>query len=152
MTWTYSLTDLGTNSTDDVRLLIGDTDPTNPLLQDEELAYFLSKRPNLYGASAEATRSLAVRFASMATTKAGDTEIMYSDISKAYAAMAARFENQSANSGSGFPYAGGISQNDKLNAEQDTDRVAPQFELNVDDNYTSPIAPASDSDPSGPAG
>lgn len=152
MTWTYNLAALATAPLSQVRLLIGDTDIANPLLQDEEINFFLIRRPNTYGAAAEACRSLSVRFATEATTKAGDSEIMYSDISKAFALRAQTFESQAANSGSGSPYAGGISQSDKFNQEQDTDRVAPQFALNVDDNYTSPVAPASDSDPSGPSG
>lgn len=149
MTVSYNLPILATSQKDVVRLIIGDTDVCNALLQDEEINYFLSQRPNTYGAAAECCRSLATRFASQATIAAGDTKIAYSDISKAYTQRALAFESQAAISGSGAPYAGGLSQSDKFNAEQDPDRVEPQFVLNVDDNYTSPIAPSSDSDPEG---
>lgn len=144
MTWSYNLPIIGTSGKDQVRLLIGDTDSTNPLLQDEEIAYFLSKRPNSYGAAAECCRTLSTRFASSATTTAGDTKIAYSDIAKAFAARAQAFESQAANSGAGLPYAGGISQADKQSQIENTDRVPPQFALGDDDNFI-PVAPASDS-------
>ena len=142
MTWSYNAPLLATSPKDVVRLLIGDTNTANQLLQDEEIAYILTRRPNTYGAAAECCRSLATRFATEATTKAGNTEIMYSDISKAYAARATAFESQAANSGAGLPYAGGLSQADKENAMEDSDRVPPQFALGDDDNFL-PVAPAS---------
>lgn len=146
MTWSYSLTDLSSSAKDQTRLMIGDTNPANPLLQDEEINYFLSRRPSPYGAAAEACRALATFYSGLATTQAGDTKIMYSDLSKAFALRAAGFENQAANSGSGLPYAGGISQSDKETQLEDPDRVSPQFALNDDDNYF-PVAPASDNTP-----
>lgn len=140
MTFSYNLPILATSPKDVIRMMIGDTDPTNPLLQDEEIAYILSKRPNPYGAAAECCRSLAVRFASQVTTAAGDTKIAYSDITKAFAARAQAFESQAANSGAGLPYAGGISQSDKDSQVENTDRVQPQFVLGADDNFI-PVAP-----------
>jgi hypothetical protein len=142
MTWSYNLPILAKSPKDAVRLLIGDTDSTNPLMQDEEINYFLSKRPNTYGTAAECCRSLAVRFSSSATTAAGDTKIAYSDLAKAFAARATAFESQAANSGAGMPYAGGISQADKENQLEDPDRVTPQFALGDDDNFI-PVAPTS---------
>ena len=142
MTASYNLPILSSSPKDVVRLMLGDTNMTSPLLQDEEISYFLSKRPNTYGAAAECCRSLATKFAAQATVQAGDTKIEYSDIAKAFTARATAFESQAANSGAGMPYAGGISQTDKLTQEANTDRVSPQFVLDMDDNYI-PIAPES---------
>ncbi|WP_407146251.1 hypothetical protein [Bradyrhizobium sp. ORS 86] len=145
MTWTYDVTALATSAKDNVRLLIGDTDETDPQLQDEEIAYFLSGRPNPYGAAAECCRALAAKYARLVSQSAGDTKFVFSDMSKAYERRASDFEGQAANSGAGLPYAGGISNTDKLNQESDSDRVQPQFTLGIDDNFL-PVAPV-DSNP-----
>ena len=140
MTWTYSVSDLGTSQKDDVRMLIGDTDVTSPQLQDEEIGYALVQRPSLFGAAALCCRSLAAKYAISVTTAAGDTKLQNSDISKAYARLAASFDAQAAQSGAGLPYAGGISVTDKQSVAEDSDRVEPQFTIGLDDNYL-PIAP-----------
>lgn len=140
MVWTYDLTTIATTPKDMVRLQIGDTVPTSPLLQDEEISFFLTTRANIYGAAAECCRSLAARFSSQASTAAGDTKIQFSDIAKAYAARAVSFDVKAATAGSAMPYAGGISQSDKQNNKEDTDRTQPQFSIGMDDNFL-PIAP-----------
>jgi hypothetical protein len=142
MTWSYNLQALGTanGAKDNVRMLIGDTVSTSPLLQDEEINFVLTRRPSVYGAASDCCRSLAARFASQATTAAGDTKIMFSDISKAYSRQAVAYDQLAIAGGAGMPYAGGISQADKANQEQDTDRVSPQFNIGMDDNFM-PIAP-----------
>jgi hypothetical protein len=48
--------------------------------------------------------------------------------------MAAQFENDAKARGGALPYAGGISVSDKQTTAQNTDRVAPQFNLGMDDN------------------
>ena len=51
MTWNYS-GDPSLSSRDAVRFLIGDTDPNDPLVTDEEIAYALGRftEPELAGA------------------------------------------------------------------------------------------------------
>ena len=146
MTWSYDAEFLS-DPKNQIRLLIGDTNPECGLLQNEEISYFLSQRPSFYGAAAECCRSLATRFSAQATMSAGDTKEMLSDISKAFAQRALAFETKAVVSGSGAPYAGGISVSDKETQDEDTDRVQPQFVLGADDNYL-PVAPSSDSPPS----
>lgn len=48
MTWTYTAAPT-TEARDEVRLLIGDTDATAPLVQDEEIAYALVLYPRQVG-------------------------------------------------------------------------------------------------------
>lgn len=61
MTWTYS----GNPASDDkdaVRFLIGDTESSDPLIQDEEVAYLLSVYTEPAHSAVAAARSIAARF------------------------------------------------------------------------------------------
>ena len=134
MTWSYSLTDLATSGKDQVRLTIGDTLSTDPQLQDEEIAYFISTRSSIYGACAECCRALATQYSRSADYAAGMTRVKFSSLATAYATRAVVFEAQAAQGGGGMPYAGGLSVADKISQEQDADRVSPQFVIGMDDN------------------
>src|ERR1035438_5918147 len=105
---------LATSSLMQVRLLIGDTITTAPQFADAEITYFLSMRTNVYGASAECCNALAAQYARSVDQAAGNQKISYSQMSKAYAGRALQFEAQAAAAGSAVPYAGGISEADKL--------------------------------------
>lgn len=138
MTWSYSITTLAATPKDQVRLLIGDTLTTDPQMQDEEIAYYLTQRSSVYGAAAECCRTLQARFSRSVDQKGGDTETKYSQLAKAYGIKAIEFEQKAAAAGAGKPYAGGISIADKQAQEQNTDRVAPQFQIGMDENLTLP--------------
>jgi hypothetical protein len=133
MTWTYDVTALQTNTTYQVRYLIGDTLSTDPQLQDEEIAFSLTQRSSIHGAAAVCCRALANKFARSADQQAGDTRVAYSQISKAYAAKAIQLDVIAA-SGSTTPYAGGISITDLNNRQLDSDRVPPQFNIGMTDS------------------
>lgn len=135
MTVSYDVEQLLTNTTYQVRLLIGDTKVKDAQLQDEEIAYHLTQRATNYGAAAECCRSIATGYAREADSVQGELRTLYSSKSRQYNLMAMQFETKSTLSGSGVPYAGGISITDKKNQEADTDRVAPQFNIGMDDNY-----------------
>jgi hypothetical protein len=124
-----------------VRLLVGDNIANAPQLQDEEITFFLTQRASIYGGAAECCRFLASQMSRQADTVQGDMRTMYSARAKSYAMRAADFENKAKIYGSSTPYAGGISISDKLQQVQDTDRVAPQFNIGMDDNYL-PLSPA----------
>jgi hypothetical protein len=147
MTWSYNASTLATTPKDQVRLLIGDVVSTDEQLQDEEITFLLTQRSSIYGTAAECCRSLASKFARSVDQTAGDTKLAYSQLSKAYTAKATAFENKAALSGSGMPYAGGISVADKQNQEQDTDRVQPQFNVGMDENETLPVGVAGNETP-----
>lgn len=137
--WTYDSTQLTTNPLYQVRLLLGDTVESDQQFQDGEILFYLASRTPK-GAAAECCRTLATRFSRSVDYAAGMTRIKYGDLAKAYALRAIQFDAQSAISGAGMPYAGGISVTDKQNQETDTDRVDPQFNLGLDDNEILPIA------------
>jgi hypothetical protein len=141
MTWTYSVDDLASSAKDQVRLLVGDTLTTDQQLQDEEILYLLTTRSSVYGAAAECCRSLQAKFSRSVDQSAGGTRTMYSQLAKAYGVKAAEFEQKAATSGGNLPYAGGISIADKTAQEQDSDRVSPQFQIGMQDDFL-PVPPA----------
>lgn len=61
MTWTYS-GDPSNSSKDAVRFMIGDTDSTDPLLQDEEITYLVTIHAAVGMAAVGAARAIAARF------------------------------------------------------------------------------------------
>lgn len=124
--WTYqnapSTTTTG-GRRDAVRLLVKDNSTLRgTLLQDEEIAFFLSLNGNnvLRGA-AYACRALAAREAQ--AKRVGDLSIQ--GLGENYLKLAAQYESQADMQAT--PYAGGIGVFDHLSRELDTDRLAPVF-------------------------
>jgi len=140
MTWSYTIADLAASQKDQVRFLIGDTYSGDQQLQDEEIEFAISQRATVWGAAAECCRNLAAKFARSVDCAAGDTKNQYSQMAKGYSAKAAEFEAKAAMGGAGVPYAGGISVADKLAQEIDPDRVAPQFQIGMTDDFL-PVGP-----------
>jgi hypothetical protein len=130
MSFTYD--PAGTSALDDVRWLIADTDPTDPLQQDEEITRVLTRQPNTYRAAAFIARQIARQFARQCDLDiAREVRISLSDRAKQYAAMARDMEdeaNKGAGGGGGVGvFVGGISVAQKQAAEDNTDRVRPAF-------------------------
>lgn len=133
MTWSYNPSLLASNAKDAVRLLIGDVVTCDQQLQDEEINYFILARGTLYGAAAECCRALAAKFSRSVDQKTGTSQLLYSQMAKAYTAKATEFEFKSAITGGAIPYAGGISISDKLLNDMDEDRVLPTFTKGMHD-------------------
>ncbi len=153
MTWTYSVASIATNTTMQVRRLIGDVIFADQQIADEEIVFALSTRSNIYGAAAECARFIAAQYSRKADVvvssgAGGSMKTNYSEQAKAYAKIAAEMEMKSVSSGGALPYAGGISVGDKANAEADTDRVRPQFNIGMEDNLLNPIGPVGNQTPS----
>lgn len=138
MTWTYNVYDIATSPKDQVRLLIGDTVDCDPQLQDEEIVFLISSRTTVYGAAAECCRSLASKYARSVDSAAGTQKATLSQLSKQYTSKAIQFEQKASASGAAMPYSGGISIADKQRQDANTDRVPPQFTLDMDDNRIAP--------------
>lgn len=125
MAWTYDPV-VGT-SKDKIRLLIGDTDEDNPILQDEEIDLFVTLASgSVNRAAAHAARGIASRLSQKANKSVGDLRIFYSDRTTSYLDLACKLDAQ-ADRAPTSPYAGGISWADKQTAREDTDRVDPAF-------------------------
>jgi hypothetical protein len=139
--WTYYPTKLATSPKDQVRLLIGDVVATDPQMQDEEIAFYLTQRPSIWGAAAECCLTLATKFARSVDQGVGTAKISFSQMAKGYIARAALFNARAAAMGAGVPYAGALSITDMLNQLNNPDRVEPQFTIGMQDDLL-PVAPA----------
>lgn len=138
--WTYS-GNPADSAKDAVRWLLGDVISTDPQVYDPEILYSLNIRFSVYGAAASCARSLAGKLSRLVDTAQGELKTFYGQRAKAYLAMAAQYENQSTARGGATPYAGGISIADKMLQELDSDRVPPQYNIGMTDNWL-PVAPS----------
>lgn len=131
MTWTYSGAPVP-GSVDEVRLLIGDTDSTQPQLQNEEIQYFIDKYGAGYPAAAAAARALQGIYSRRADSQVGEVSQSSSQIALAYKALAADLSNKAA------LYveisAGGVNVADNERADADDTQIQPAFKRGQFDN------------------
>ena len=141
MAWTYDETDLVTTSASGrvnvVRLLIGDTDTNDQLIQNEEIIFALAQsNNNVYFAGSWAAGTIAAKFARRVTTKLdGALSSNYSDLAKQYKALSAdlREQGQKYSMTSASLRAGGISNaiikaNRRLTDRPDSSFAKGQFD------------------------
>jgi hypothetical protein len=98
MAWTYSGDPAG-SARDKVRFLIGDTDTTNQLLNDAEIAFLLDQwNNNAYIAASEACNSLAAKFSAKSdySRSVGDLSIstQYGQQADRYASLGGQLRAQ----------------------------------------------------------
>lgn len=142
MSWTYDSTDLNTTTSsgrlNSVRLLVGDTDTTDQLVQNEEINFGLSQvNNNIYYAAAWVCRTIAAKFSRMVDTQLdGALSGKYSTRAKQFQQLANQIEAQGKKtSGKALGvFAGGISVSAVGVANSDTDRVMPEFGVDQFDN------------------
>lgn len=134
MSWSYSEFDLGTDSEDGrmnvVRLLVGDTNEDDPLVEDEEIFFALAQNSDqVYLAAAWIARSLAAKFARKVTTQLdGALRANYSDLSKQFSKLSDNLEYQGKRAGSVVGIkAGGISKVAVNSVRANTDRIGSYF-------------------------
>jgi hypothetical protein len=87
MGWTFT-NDPANSVRDRVRILIGDTNPAEPLISDEVLDWIISKEANEILAAARAADVIAARFAREADIAVGDLSVKYSSIATRYFELA----------------------------------------------------------------
>lgn len=105
-----------------MRLLLRDTSTGRQLLQDEEVAFYLTQNSNnLYRAGADAARSLASREAK--SKSVGDLSI--AGLGDNWLLVAADLDRRA--DVSATPFAGGIAVSDKDSRAADVDRVQGAF-------------------------
>lgn len=131
MTWTYTNSP-STSERDEVRFLVGDTDSSDQLVSDEEIAYALAQEGNARAAAALVAESIASIFGRKADKSVGDLKISYRGQSEHYMSIAKKLRSASTKFAS--PYAGGISDSDKNTVEDDSDRLRPSFERGLHDH------------------
>ena len=138
MTWSYS-GDPSASSLDEVRFLVGDTDSTEQLVQNEEIAYAINAEITIGLAAVRVLRALAGKYARKADKAVGDLRISYSQLQKSFMDLADKLEENELSPVVGTvlkpsPYAGGISVSDKESVEDNTDRTEPSFKRGMNDN------------------
>jgi hypothetical protein len=124
MSWSYDAT-LST-AKDRVRLLLGDTDVSDPQFSNEELVALLTVHGSELRTAIVGARALSAKYSRQADKWVGDLKILASQKARAYRELAETL-TKDGSSYYGVPSAGGISVSDKQTAESDTDRVAPGF-------------------------
>ena len=131
MTWTYD-GDPSANERDEVRWLVGDTDTTDQLVTDEEIAYALAKCATPTLAAAAVCDAISAKFSREADRRVGDVSLSASQKAKAYKTLADDLRSDAGVLA--LPTFGGISIAAKETIDEDTDSVQPSFRIGQDDH------------------
>lgn len=142
MSWSYDASNLNTTTAsgrlNTVRLIVGDTETTDQLIQNEEIAFALSQsNNNVYYAASLVCRLIAAKFSRLVDTSLDNAiSAKYSTRAKQYQQLALQVEAQAkkASGKSIGVFAGGILKTDMAVANQDPDRVRPAFNVHQFDN------------------
>jgi len=92
MVWSYN--SALTTDKDRVRFLVGDTNESDKLLQDEEIEYLLTETTNVLLVASRAAKAIAARFSRQADKAVGDLRISLSQKAQAYMVLAADLEKR----------------------------------------------------------
>ncbi len=136
-----------TSTTDQVRLLVGDTSTSTGgvYLTDTEYTWYIGQAPNVYMAGSLACLGILAQFnastgnSNISSKKVGDLQINYAISSmgsgqlKTFQDLAETLRVQGTRRG-GAPYTGGISEADKTTVGSDSDRVDPDFKVGMMSN------------------
>lgn len=132
MTWTYTA---GSTAKDRVRLLVGDTVSTDPLLQDEEIALYVPggslAEPTEMLAAARLAEIIAGKVARRVDMSSGSSSASLSQQVTHFRQLARDLRRQA--SRSAVPHVGGVGISAKDTVEADADRVAPAFSRETGD-------------------
>ena len=131
--FTYDIDDLNTTTAtgrrNAVRFLVGDTDPLDVQVQDDEIAFVLTESSNnVYEAGAYCCRAIAAKYSRRVDTELdGALSASYSDLHSHYMALAETLESESKRQSGLGVKAGGLSKAAISVVREDTDRVTPSF-------------------------
>jgi hypothetical protein len=132
VTWTYS-GDPADSSLDAVRFTIGDTDTTDQLISDEEIAYMVALHGNIKRAASESARAIAAKFARLMSRSIGGLQADFSAKYRQYLELAdnllTKDELQPVS-----PYISGYTRSAKEAVELDTDREPTFSRKGIMDN------------------
>ena len=136
--WSYG-GDPTVNTKDAVRMLIGDTDPTDPLLFDGEIHYFLNQYNNApLNSAIRCAEVLLAKFSRMVNESVGGVRIDFTDRLKNMQALKQTLILRLATEDAQH-YCGGINRSDVLQNIQNSNRVCPDFTKHMMENQL--IAP-----------
>lgn len=128
MGWTYS-GDPTSSLKDQIRFDLGDTVQADPLLQDEEINFCISKESAYYGQLARACEAVAMRFQREASTKVGPLSYDLATRAKQFSDRADMYRKRAV--AAHVPYVGGMSQAEKQNDESNPDKTGPYFKKDM---------------------
>ena len=134
MTFTYDSSSISTDLAK-VRLILGDTDSTDQLLQDEEINYFLSLNDNVYGASVLAATAIQSKFSRLADTSIESVSVKYTQKADQYAKLSQDLKSKAEEQDLVLPSVLGVSIDAINDANADDDRVQPKFKM---DRFSNP--------------
>ncbi|HLT92462.1 MAG TPA: hypothetical protein VKZ85_16125 [Woeseiaceae bacterium] len=134
MTWSYS-GDPGLSAKDEVRFLVGDTDPGEQLVTDEEIEYALAEEGSARAAAVVVCESIHASLAKEVDKAAGAVRVSLSQKAEHYADLCERLRRRLAIASGAGAYAGGISRADKQAQRSNPDRVQPAFRRGMHDNH-----------------
>lgn len=137
-----------TNDIDKVRLMLGDTDCTDPLLSDNEINWLISATEEVTAAAAMGAKSIAGKFARKVSNTTGRVRKELSDLFDHYMALEKNLRDLAAAGGigsAGIPSVSGVftalTKDAALTDAQDPDLVQPAFEVGEMDNPRAPRGP-----------
>lgn len=116
---------------DKVRLALGDTDSTAPLLSNEEITAMLETYIGVLQTAAPLAESLAAKFARRVNISVDGLSKSYSDLSRNFALLAERLRARATDEagGLGMPLISGVSIAAMTSVDDNTDRVPSQFKI-----------------------
>lgn len=126
---------------DAVRLLVGDTNPDDKQLDDDEIAWLLQDNGGPVNAAIAAAIGLAAMYSRKYDNSTSDTDSAENkktaskgeaSLSEHYLQVADKLLMQRSRRGVS-PYAGGLSIAEKVSNDQDQDRVRPFFRRDLMD-------------------
>lgn len=124
--FSYDPAQLDVNEVYAVRCEIQDTDPLDPQLQDEEVAYAISQERNYWCAAARCSEMIARKILRKADVRLGTAMMVtYTKMADQWFAMAKELRAKSL--GTVAPYVGGMTIADKITIGQDSSLLAPLF-------------------------
>ena len=134
MAWTYS-GNPGYSDKDQVRFYIGDTDPSFPLLTDEEITFLLGQwdlyNAPLYAASV-AAESIGSRFAREVDVSADGVSVQVGQLQQRYVTLASQLRNQYH---SLYGFVDPIALQNTLSQDWDPSINPLVFGIGFNDNY-----------------
>jgi len=129
LTWTYS-GNPADSPRDRVRFLVMDTDSSDPLLSDEEVAWLLTEQTSVYLAAANAAEAIAAKFAKDISrsvigisAQPGNRAQFYLDLAETLRAQIGTTNKH------GEVFAGGLTISGKRTLDSDSNAVQPSFKM-----------------------
>jgi hypothetical protein len=132
--WTYG-GDPAANAKDNVRFLIGDTNPRDQLLNDAEINYYLAEFNNVpLNAAIRCCEAIMAFYSRRPTEKIGNVTINFSEQIKGVQNLKEELRRRLAMTDAS-PFCGGISKSQKQSNLQNTDTIRPDFTKHMMENH-----------------